>query len=290
MLTDWRLRYSDVDFGFGTVASKYVFPQDGPPAVSNSDITNQDADRPRGDGVLFGTDYRGGSVITFDVEVNGSTEAEANSLLQSFGQVWRADYVRAQPGRMAALTAHTGRTVFGRPRRFQPKYDLTPFGLTAVTCDFQAADDLWYGAENITTIKLIPDLGGGLVAPLASPVSTTASSDRSQVIRVGGTAATWPVIKIQGPITNPEVEVLGAFKLAFNISLAADQTLTIDTRPWARSITRDDANVSGSLRASGSRLSDASLMPGIYDVALRGISALGTAQTQFIWRDAFPSM
>lgn len=290
MLTDWRLRYSNVDFGFGTVASKYVFPQDGPPSLSNSDITDQDADRPRGDGLLFGSDYRGGTLITFDVKIDGKDEQDANDLLQSFGQAWRADYVRAQPGRMASLTAHTGRTVFGRPRRFQPNYELTPFGLTVVTCDFQAADDLWYGAENITTIKLIPDLGGGVVAPLASPVSTTASSDRSQVIRVGGTAATWPVIKIQGPITNPEVEVLGQFKLAFNLRLESDQTLTIDTRPWARSITRNGANVSGSLRASGSRLSDASLTPGIYDVALRGISDLGTAQTQFIWRDAFPSM
>lgn len=291
MLNNWRLAYTGTDFQFGTIASHYVFPQDGPPSISNIDIEDQDAARPRGDGVLFGTDYRNGTTVTFDIEVDGGdSEQTANDLLQVLSKAWRGDTVRSTPGALATLTAHTGRSTFGRPRRFQPKYDLTPFGLTAVTCDFQTADDLWYDPEDISTIKLIPDVGGGLIAPLASPLSTTASSDRSQVVNVGGTLPTWPTMTITGPITNPEVEVVGLFNLAFNITLAADQTLVVDTRPWARTIKRNGANVAGSLRASGSRLSDAALTPGSYNVAFRGTSATGTPQVQFTWRNAYPTM
>lgn len=290
MLNNWRLAYSGTNFQFGTIASHYVFPQDGPPSISNITIDDQDASRPRGDGILFGTDYRDGTTVTFDIEVDGGdSEQTANDLLQVLSKAWRADTVRQTPGALATLTAHTGRSTFGRPRRFQPKYDLTPFGLTAVTCDFATADDLWYDPQDIATVKLIPDVGGGLIAPLASPLSTTASSDRSQTFTVGGTLPTWPVITITGPLANPVIEVVGRFALSFNLTLAADQSLVIDTRPWARTIQRNGANVAGGLVAGGNRLSDAAIPPGTYDLSLRGTSATGTPQAQIAWRNAYPT-
>lgn len=290
MQPDWRLSYPGTNIAFGTVDSHYVFPQSSPPSVSATDIDDQDAAIPRGDGVLFGADFRRGQTVTMDVEIDAPDEATTLAYEQTLAQAWRGDSIRRTPNAMAMLTAHTGRSVFGRPRRYQPKWDLLPFGVTAVTCDFQAADDLWYGPEDIATVKLIPDVGGGLVAPLASPLATTATSDRSQVITVGGTARTWPVITITGPITNPEIEVLGLFVLSFNLTLAADQSLVIDTRPWARTILRNGANVAGSLRPSGSRLSDAALAPGTYNLSLRGASATGTPQATFAWRNAYPTM
>lgn len=291
MLNNWRLAYSGTNFQFGTIDSHYVFPQSGPPGISNIDIDDQDASRPRGDGVLFGTDYRSGTTVTFDIEVDGGdSEQSANDLLQVLAKAWRGDSIRQTPGALATLTAHTGRSTFGRPRRFQPKYDLTPFGITAVTCDFATADDLWYDPEDTAVVKLIPDVGGGLVAPLASPLSTTATSDRSQTFTVGGTVPTWPVITIMGPLTNPVIEVLGRFTLSFNLTLAADQKLVIDTRPWARTIKRNGANVAGTLLASTSRLSDTAVPPGTYNLSLRGASATGTPQAQIAWRNAYPTM
>lgn len=290
MDTDWRLTYSGTNLAFGTVDSHFVFPQSAPPAVSAASIDDQDVTIPRGDGVLFGSDFRRGLTVTMDIEIDALDEVTALAYEQTLAQAWRGDSIRNKPNLMAMLTSHTGRSVFGRPRRYQPKWGLLPFGVTAVTCDFQTADDLWYGPEDIATVKLIPDVGGGLTAPLASPLATTATSDRSQTFTVGGTAKTWPVITINGPLTNPEIEVLGRFTLAFNLSLAADQTLVIDTRPWARTIKRNGANVAGSLRPSGSRLSDAYLVPGTYNLSIRGVSATGTPQANFAWRNAYPTM
>lgn len=289
MQTDWHLTYPGTDFAFGTIDSQYVFPQSGPPSVSNTSIDDQDAARPRGDGVLFGEDFRAGTTITFDVEVHGENETEVNALLDTFNTAWRADPVRNTAGAVAALTSHTGRTVFGRPRRFQQKYDLTPFGVTAVTCDFETADDLWYGPLQTATVNLVPAAGGGLVAPLAAPLSTTATSDRSQTFTVSGRQAVWPTITIQGPITNPTIEVVGQFKLGFNLNLTQYQTLVVDTAPWARTSLLNGASVAGKLMPLYDRLSDASVPPGRYDLALRGTSTLGTAYATIAWRDAFPN-
>lgn len=290
MLNDWHLTYGNTDFAFGTIASKFVFPQSGPPDISNLSITDEDAPRPRADGVMFGSDTRSGTTVTFDIAVAGADETETWSLYERLANVWRADEVRSVPGATAMLTSHTGRVAFGRPRRIQPKLDLTPFGVTAVTCDFATADDLWYGPEQFATVKLVPDLGGGVRGPVSSPVSTTATSDRSQTFTVDGRLPVWPVITINGPIANPSIEVVGVFKMTFNTTLAYDQTLVIDTRPWGRSIKRNGASIAGSLDPRTSRLSEASVPPGTYNLSLRGISATGTPQARLTWRNAYPSM
>ncbi len=289
MLNDWRLTYAGTNFAFGTVNSKYVFPQSAPPSVSNIDITDQDAARPRGDGVLFGEDFRGGTTVTLDIEVNGQTEAEAATLLAALATAWRADSIRTEPGATALLTTHTGRSAIGRPRRFQPKYDLTPFGLTAVTCDFVMADDLWYGPQQAATVNLVPAAGGGLMAPLAAPLATTLTSDRSQTFTVGGNQAIWPKFTIKGPITNPTIEVVGLFKLGLNMTIAYDKQVVIDTAPWARTIKQSTASVAGSLMPLYDRLSDAAVPPGRWELALRGASATGTPSATVNWRDAYPT-
>jgi len=289
MLNDWHLSYGGTDFAFGTVASKFVFPSDGAPEVGPADIDNGDTKRPGGDGNLFGIDTRSGTSITFNIEVNGQDETEAWSLLQRLAGAWRADEIAKAPDAVATLTSHTGRVTFGRPRRFKQNLALTPFGITAVSCDFATADDLWYGPQQSAVVNLVPAPGGGLVAPLASPLSTTRSSDRSQGFTVGGTLPIWPVIEIAGPITNPEIEVVGQFKLGFNLSLAYDQRLVIDTRPWARTIMRGNASLAGSLVPNFDRLSDASVPPGRYELALRGNSSTGTPAATITWRDAFPT-
>lgn len=290
MLNDWRLAYGSTDFAFGTIESKYVFPQSGPPEISNIDITDEDADRPRGDGTLFGQDFRRGTTVTFSIEVHGKDETEAWSLLSPLANAWRADEIRSSPGEVAMLTSHTGRVTFGRPRRFQPKLDLTPFGITAVACDFATTDDLWYGPQQSASVSLVADLGGGLVAPLAAPLSTTATSDRSQTFSVDSALPVWPIISINGPITNPEVEIPGLFRMAFNLSLAYDETLVIDTRPWARTIRRNGASVSGKRDPRTARLSEASIPAGTYNFSLRGQSATGTPRALIQWRAAYPTM
>lgn len=285
MPNDWTLAYPGLALPFGSVASGLVF--DTAPEIGAPEITTDDAQRPRSDGVAFGVDYHSGLTITFALTVSGTDTADARARLATLKQAWRADVVRSTPGAVATLTADTGRLTFGRPRRFASGDELLPFGISAVTADFATADTLWYGEEHAVTVHFAPDPGGGLIAPLAAPLTTTATSDRSSVLTVAGEAETWPVFEIAGPITNPSIEVVGLFRMDFLLTLAYDETLVVDSRPFARSILRNGASVAGALTHTSTRLSKAALPPGVHELVLRGTSEPATAKVTARWRDAY---
>lgn len=282
----WRLTYPGEDLIFGSVGSGYVFT--AAPDLGAREIEHEDARRPRADGISFGQDFTAGRTVTFELDVDGADTDDARAKLARLSRAWRADAVRSTPGATATLTTGSGRVAFGRPRRFSSNDDLLPQGLSTVVADFASADDAWYGGtEQGVTVPLVPAPSGGLLAPLAAPLSTTQSSDRSQGVTVGGELPTWPVIEIQGPITNPSVELVGALRMDFNLTLAYDQTLVVDTRPWARSILRNGASVAGTITRSSTRLAHAALAPGSYEFVLRGTAGSGNPAATIRWREAY---
>lgn len=284
--SDWRLRYPGVDLPFGTIDSGLVLAS--APEVGTPDIETDDTVRPRADGVAFGIDYLGGQTVTFELTVDGADEAEVRARLSPLAKAWRADAIRRTPGAVAELVSANGRVAYGRPRRFAPGEELVHEGLIDVTADFASAESVWYASSAGTAaLSISPATTGGFSVPLVSPITTSASSNRSAAITVGGEVRTWPVIEIEGPITDPVVEVLGSFRLAFRLSLAFDERLVIDTRPWARTVLRNGSSARGALTRTSTRLSEAAIEPGTHELALRGISATGTARASVTWRDAY---
>lgn len=288
--SDWRLVYAGTDYTFGS-ASHDVFNVTAPD-LGDVALRTADADRPRSDGVGFGVDFRGSRTIGFDLGVWGSSETAIRSSMGVLARAWRADAVRSVPGAVAELhSLYRGqeRVVFGRPRRFAPVLAEARTGLYgAATADFICADDLFYSAsENVAQVSISPAGGGGLIAPLASPLATTASSDRSVGMTVSGELPVWPVIEVAGPVVNPTVEVVGVLRLEFALTLAYDQTLVVDTRPWARSMLVNGASAAGAISRTSTRLLAASVPPGRYELALRGVSESGNATARVRWRDAF---
>lgn len=285
MAENWTLQYSGVTVPFGTEPTGFNFA--AAPEIGMPDIATDDTDRPRSDGVAFGVDTFGGRTVSFAIDVLGAAEADVRGHAAVLAHAWRADVVRNSPGAVATLISDSGRVTFGRPRRFAADNEWQQQDLIRVAADFACADTLWYGAESSQVVTYAPAVGGGLVAPLASPLSTTATSDRSQVFTVGGAVATWPVFEVVGPITNPVVEVVGLFRMEFRTTLAFDQTLVVDTRPWVRSVLRNGASVAGTLSRTSARLSQASVPPGAHELVLRGVSDTATARATVRWRDAY---
>ncbi|WNN93973.1 minor tail protein [Arthrobacter phage Nitro] len=282
----WRLTYQGENLAFGSIESGYVFTT--APDLGAREIEHEDERRPRTDGVSFGQDFMAGRTLTFELDVSGADEADAKAKLARLSRAWRADAVRNTPGATATLTSGSGRVAFGRPRRFASNDDLQPQGLSTVVADFATADELWYGGtEQGVTVSLVPTPSGGLMAPLAAPLSTTISSDRSQGVTIGGELPTWPVFEIRGPVTNPSVELVGALRMDFRLVLAYDQKLVIDTRPWARSILRNGASVAGTITRTSTRLARAALAPGAYEFVLRGTANTGNPSATIRWREAY---
>ncbi|MBP2323349.1 hypothetical protein JOF56_003734 [Kibdelosporangium banguiense] len=292
----WKLTYPGMEYTFGT-PDLPTFNRTTPD-VGDVDIRVADVDRPRTDGRTFGVDFRSGRTISFDLGVRGRTEEDARRESALLTTAWRADPVRLTPGGVAELHARYAgrdRVAFGRPRRFSPNFsDVRVNGFVTVTADFAAIDDLFYAPDTETIqFGIVPPLGGGLLAPLASPLSTTMNSDRSQAIRVASEMPVWPVVEIHGPVANPVLTVVGTggsgFTFDVRLTLLYDESITIDTRPWARSALRNGtANVAGAVR--GTRLSKAALAAGSYEVGLKGNDPTGTARVRLSWRPTYASL
>lgn len=289
----WRLIYPGADYTFGT-AETLVWNKKAP-EIGTPDVKSSDVDRPRSDGRAFGVDYVTGQTISFDLGVRASSDAgvrEATSLLK---KVWRADPVRLTPGAVAELRAQYAgreRIVYGRPRRFSPDFsDAAINHHVSVLADFACVDDVWYGPDDSSIqFGIVPPLGGGLLAPLASPLSTTMSSDRSQGFDIVSELDVWPVATLYGPIARDAVITIGTHvRWEVRVDLDYDETVTIDTRPWVRSALRNgSANVAGSIR--GTRLSKSALPSGRYEVGLKGTDPTGTARIRLAWRPAYSSL
>ncbi|MCS3426739.1 hypothetical protein M2388_000383 [Leucobacter aridicollis] len=180
--------------------------------------------------------------------------------------------------------------MLGMPVELDPNEEYRLFDTNRAVLSFECVDDLWYGPEEQTTIRFVPPVSGGLTFPAEAPFTfDSGPAVRNASVQVTGDVSTWPVFEIKGPVTNPEVDIVGVGKLIFSVSLAYDQTLRVDTRPWARWVKRDGAAFPGALSSAGARLSDVSLAPGTYQVLLRGYDPTGTAELRVSTWPAFTS-
>jgi hypothetical protein len=289
---EWRLTYPGTSYRFGTPANAAWNLTT--PDVGDADLRVADVDRPRQDGRAFGVDYRGGRTISFEMGLRAQTPAKAREEAALLQQARRADAIRSVPGAVAELrTVYDGRErlMYGRPRRLALDYgDVTVNQYVGVVADFACSDDLFYGSvEEDARVSLVPSLGGGLMAPLRSPLSTTASSDRSVGINVDSEMPVWPVVRVNGPVSNAEVYVGDLFRWQLRLSLDYDEYVDIDTRPWARYALRNgSANVTGAIR--GTRLARSSIPSGSYPVGFKGEDPTGTSSIEVSWRPTFSSL
>jgi len=260
-----------------------------------------DTDLPGQDGIVFGRDAKRGSDITFELSVLRRDPDEARALFGELAAEWDAAAARRTPRRVVALRIRQpgSRTVvvYGRPRSLEVTSSaaLRKVGRIDATATFQAADSLFYGevgeegAARQITLTLVASAGGGIVWPVTWPITWGTQGQRQDAVVNRGDAPTWPVITIYGPVANPSVELVGTGRvLRLDTTLAFDRSITIDTRPWVRSILRDDgASFAGVAR--GAALSDFQLPVGQTVLAYRGTDLSGQSRCVVSWRDAFTS-
>lgn len=249
-----------------------------------------DADRPRMDGVGFGRDFKGAAVHELGVAIfDGTDRVVVRGLVEEFESVWDAERVRLSPGRMAELRVGPDRVCFGRPRDLTPNDVGLWDGVGQATVQFVAADDRWYGPEEAVSMRLAPTYTGGLPVPAEVPfVLGGGTGEADSIMQVAGKGRVRPVFELHGPIQDPWVDVPGVGRLRFSVTLAYDQVLTVDTRPWASGVKRDGAPLPGALLAAGARLSDMAVPPGSYQVIFGGYDPSGTSELTVRWRPSYP--
>jgi len=286
MTGTWRLTYPGVtqDFGDSGIFLRR-FPMPGAP-----ELQTQDGTYPQDDGGTVGVDLQGGVTVPMTFGVDGRTELEVRDNWDRLAAVWSGDAIRNRAGAVAELRSDRGRSSLGRPRRIAPTVsdlDGTPPSMT-LEAEWWAVDSLWYGPWTQKRVGLSTRGGTGIKFPLRFPFRTTPPAVLDDEFTVGGSKPTWLVVDIEGPITSPVVQVDRNLVYSLRgVTLAFDQTVTIDTRPWSRSVKRNDgASLAGSLDSTSSLLSSGRVAPGRHEFTIRGTSSTGSAHGTVRWRDA----
>ncbi|MER5482638.1 hypothetical protein ABT024_05390 [Streptomyces sp. NPDC002812] len=320
---EWNLEYGAeglhpaVDFTFGTIRSG--FPLMEPYEITYADGDLGDAPMPRTDSVRLGQDYRGPATLTFEMGVDtvppaGTVVAfsrHANNLdaLSVMAQAWDAEGLRrrfATPAVLRTMQAGRARRFYGRPRKWAATGSrLTRQGYTPVVATFTCVDATAYDdVEQSARIVLQPAPHRGLQGPLTDPITMGGAGVGTVQagLHIEGTKAAWPVITIRGPITRPSVQLLDqvvpgpggterslpGWTVGLNLDLKDTDSVTIDTRPWARTVLRNGvASVAGALTWGSPRLENLRLPVGIQNMLLYGTSDTGTATMTVAWRNAY---
>ncbi|MET9528125.1 hypothetical protein [Streptomyces coeruleorubidus] len=304
----WNLSYGSngilpaCDFTFGTFATGYYLLD--PVDIVKGDIDVGDTPMPRRDGVRLGQDFKtAGATITFDIGVDTVDDAPTQfgrhganlDAVSRIEQAFDGEAVRWRFGTPAVLRTTQGgraRRFYGRPRKCAPAASkLTRQGYTPVVASFFSLDGIGYDdVEQVATVQINPPPHRGLKGPLTTPLRMTGpgATKTPGEVMIRGTKPTWPVITIYGPIAQPACEVVGKWKVGLDLTLAANERVTIDTRPWALTVLRNgSASVAGKLTRSSPRLPDMRLPLGRQDLILRGSDASGRAYMTVAWRDAY---
>lgn len=244
-------------------------------------------------GTQFGRDFRDGRTLTWELFTDTGGAAAARAALASIRQAWDAPQVRGTPRAVVPLrfreAGSSTAVVFGRPRRFTDANRRgRPDGVTDHVATFVTADRLFYGdTVHTTSLDLITSGGSGITWPITWPITWGAAGERSDVVRNQGGASTWPVIRIDGPVEQPGIAYVESdVEVRLDLSLASDQHVVLDTRPWARTVLRQDgASLAGSMR--GARLAELALPVGQTTVRFSGTDLTGQASAAVSWRHAY---
>lgn len=260
---------------FGKAGTTYLTTEH--PQIVGGDSRFGDVDLEREDGTAFGEDYTSGKSVVFELGVDTTRAANPHvagaDALEVLESAWRDPKWREHSDAVAVLRSRAvpGRTrrCYGRPRRYEETTSRASHkGYSTAIADFALQDGKWYDdAEQSKTVQR-----GSL---FAAPGSIT----------VGGSQRTWPVIVLNGPLVNPIVTV-GDWALGLTATISAGQSVTLDPRPWVRTMLRSDgANMAGARTASTPPLRKCYLNPGVHLFALLANSGTGNATIR--WRSAW---
>lgn len=254
-----------------------------------SDYRTQDTENPVGDGLLFGRDRITPGSVTLNVLVLGQDAAEVNENLRRLARAWNTAVDRTRPGAVTSMWWEDGgerRLIYGRPRSFATVNEQSRSGLIRVTAAFRLADALTYDPldSREVTIRGVPPISGGLVAPLVDPLTATGTAARQGLIEdTGGEAPTPFRAEFRGPIATPFLKGPG-WQIRLNTTLAWDETVTADTRTGE--VTSNLGRNMKPFLDPASRLRDVRLAARRTELEFGGVDPTRTAYVRVLWNPA----
>lgn len=257
----------------------------------------QDSQNTRRGITSFGRDVLTGKTWGFQLHTDMDDVEGATQALEDLSAAWMNVDLAEQPGAQTSLRyklAGRYRRVFGRPRRYSaPPTNLILSGMVPIDCDFATVDAYTY--DDVMSSALIPYLsdavGGGLVFPIVLPASSAPSEGTGQdQLTVTGNARTYPIIRFNGPWTNPTFTT-DDWSVTWKGSIANGKWVEIDARPWKLTVLNSDGGSVPEGLGMKTYLEDLWFAPQSQpQVSLGGSSASGNASALVKWRNAWTSI
>lgn len=280
-------------FGIGAEVS---VNGDGFDPGENEWIT-QDGQNSRRGVTGFGRDVLGSKTWVWESHTDVDDEDEAADVLDRFSAAWMPEGLARTPGAQTCIRyrmAGRDRRVFGRPRRYAaPPTNLILGGFVPITHDFKCVDSYTY--DDVESSVEIPYTssaeGGGIILPAVLPIlSLSAEGNGGDQLSVSGTARAYPVIRFNGPWTNPSLAT-DDWTLNWTGEIGPSGWIEIDCRPWMLTV----KDQSGASRVEGlSRrtwLEDCWFAPNSNpQVSLSGVATGGSATATVRWRNTWTSI
>ena len=285
-----------VGFGLGFVVSV----TDGGFDPGGNSWTTQDGRNPTRGSTSFGRDLLNGPTWAWSLHTDMDDTAGALRALGELRTAWSARAIRDVPGAVLPIRYRMGdrvRRVYGRPRNFAaPPDNKILGGYVPITADFATVtantyDDL----EQSTTIfsSTVSTGRTGFLFPVTFPTVTLEadqSQDRPGAITVGGDEDSYPIIRFDGPVTRPWLQLDGGWRLDLDVTLLTGEYAVVDTRPWVNTVVKNGSQYIGGAIGRRQWLSDMFLTPGNHGFRFGADIASGSSSCTVSWRNTWTSI
>jgi len=270
---------------FGGAGSPYqILSVDGLESLPG--IRNQDDNRGYADGMFTGRDFLGGRTISMIIQTTATPTASAQANYNTLQRTLQPQTAGTTPLYFILSAGETEQVIEARVRQHiatvNPNYT---YGLIMSQVEFFCPDPRYYDSNEQTATLLYSVPSGRIYNRTYNLVYGGGSGTLTTTITNTGWTDTYPVITINGPITNPEVgNATQGAQLLFNVVLSSSDEFVIDL--YNKLITLNGQPARNTLISGGSEWFSA--QPGNNSFYFTGVGTLaGTTQAVVEWQSAY---
>lgn len=299
-LAPWQYEIGGVVLGRGTRIPIGNIEGLGSPATRP-----QDEDNPTGDGTYPGQDFYGPRTLRFEAGIKTPGDpAAAADLLARLELAVDDQAARTRPEGRAVLRGrwpgHHTRRMYGRLRRMEATSTANAInGWIPLDIEFAGLDPRWYD-DDLSQLTLDLDQaarrtnGDRTADQVLCPSADCGHAepdDRPGWITNRGNVATWPSLRVHGPVANPRIwNTVTGRVLELGLSLRVGEWVELETRPgtcWA--LRNGTVNVANDLTPP-SRLDLFAIPRGRSEIGWSGDDPTCTARLELSWRSAYTAL
>lgn len=281
VIANYSFSFNNQVFG-GTSSPYQILSVDGLEGIP--DIRNQDDNRGYADGMFTGRDFLAGRTITMMIQILSSSAATAQKNLNTLQQALLPQTSGTTPLYFILSNADTEQVINARVRGFRttvnPEYT---YGYILAQVEFFCPDPRYYSSNEQTATLLYSPPTGRIYNRTYNLTYGGGSATITTNIANNGWTDTYPLITLNGPITNPTLgNSTQNAALNFNVTLSSSDAFVIDL--YNKLITLN-GNPARNTLISGTWFSAS---PGNNSYYLTGTGTLaGTTEAIVTWQSAY---